>query len=184
MNFVANYYKQGPNSTHGFAFAESTTCAKAWFADNAMNGLRADDPWSLVSFKGFSAEQIKAYKQNAPISVVDVTTDDVMTAFKRVLAGAGAVLPKRDAVDANVVKNVIDGTGKIIDDEQQVGGWPELKSAQPPLDTDHDGMPDDWEKPHGLNPNDITDGPKDRNADGYTNIEEYLNHLAIPQAGA
>jgi len=184
MNFVANYYKQGPNSTRRFAFAESTTCAKAWFADNAMNGVRPKDPWSLVSFRGFSPEQIQAYKQNAPIPVADVTTDDAMTAFKRVLAHAGAVLPKRDAVDTNVVNNVIDGTGKIIDDEQQVGGWPVLKSAKPPLDTDQDGMPDEWEKAHGLNPNDKTDSAKDRDEDGYTNIEEYLNHLAAPARAA
>jgi hypothetical protein len=180
MNFVGNYYKQGRNSTGRFAFAESTTCAQAWFAENSMNGVRPDDPWSLVSFRDFSAEQIKAYKQNAPIPVADVTTDDVMTAFKRVLAQAGAVLPKRDSVDARIVREIIDRTGKIIDDEQDVGGWPDLKSSEPPLDTDHDGMPDDWEKRHNLNPNDPTDGPKDRDSDGYTNIEEYLNHLALP----
>ena len=180
MNFVGNYYKRGANSAGSLVFSETTRTAKAHFADNCMNGVRPDDPWSLVSFGGFSPDQIQAYKQNAPIPVADVTTDDVMTAFKRVLAQAGAVLPKRDAVDTNVVNNVIDGTGKIIDDEQQVGGWPELKSAKPPLDADHDGMPDDWEKSHGLNPNAKTDGHKDRDADGYTNIEEYLNHIALP----
>ncbi|HLB72877.1 MAG TPA: hypothetical protein VJJ98_02570 [Sedimentisphaerales bacterium] len=174
MNFVANYYKQGPNSTGRFAFAESTTCARAFFADNAMNGICPDDPWSLVSFKDFSVEQIQAYKRNAPIPVANVTTDDAMTAFKRVLAQAGAILPQRDSVDARVVREVIEGTGGIIDDEQD--GWPELKSAKPPLDADHDGMSDEWEESHGLNPNDKTDGPKDRDADGYTNIEEYLNY--------
>ena len=54
------------------------------------------------------------------------------------------------------------------------------RSRPAPPDTDHDGMPDDWEKAHGLNPND----PSDRNAmsrgDGYTNLEKYLNSLALP----
>lgn len=36
-------------------------------------------------------------------------------------------------------------------------------------------MPDDWEKKHGLNPNDASDASGDLNGDGYTNIEEFIN---------
>jgi len=179
MNFVGNYYKRGANSAGNVLFSETTRTAKAWFADNAMNGVRPDDPWSLVSFKGFSADQVRTYKQSKPIPVPSVKTDDPMKAYKRVLAQAGASLPKRDTIDVRVVNDVIKGAGRIIDDEQDVGGWPVLKSSKPRLDTDHDGMPDDWEESNGLNPNDKTDGAKDRDADGYTNIEEYLNHLAL-----
>jgi len=39
-------------------------------------------------------------------------------------------------------------------------------------------MPDAWERQHGLNPADPADGSKDRNGDGYTNLEGYLNTLA------
>ena len=46
-----------------------------------------------------------------------------------------------------------------------------------PVDSDHDGIPDDWEKAHGLNPNDPADANKDLNGDGYTNLEKYLNSL-------
>ncbi len=180
MNLVGNYYKRGTNSTGNLAFSESTRSAKAFFADNSMNGLCPKDPWSLVTFNKFSDRQLQAYKQSEPIPVPPVATDDPNRAFERVLAWAGAVLPRRDSVDARVVAEMINGTGRIIDDEQDVGGWPDLKSSEPPLDTDHDGMPDDWEKLHNLNPNDPTDGPKDRDADGYTNIEQYLNHLALP----
>jgi hypothetical protein len=175
MNFVGNYYKAGINSTDGLAFSESTTSARAWFSGNCMNGSYPDDPWSLVSFSKFSDEDLKAYKLSSPIPVPAVKTDDAMTAYKRVLAEAGAVLPKRDAVDTRIVGEVRNGTGKIIDDEEQVGGWPELKSTEPPKDSDRDGMPDDWEKQHDLNPDDPADGNADTNADGYTNLEEYLN---------
>ncbi len=41
------------------------------------------------------------------------------------------------------------------------------------VDTDHDGLPNDWEKKHGLNPNDPTDATKDFDGDGFTNLEEY-----------
>ena len=54
---------------------------------------------------------------------------------------------------------------------------PVLKSKAPPVDSDGDGMPDSWERRHGLNPHDPADGSSDKNGDGYTNIEEYLNGL-------
>ena len=44
-------------------------------------------------------------------------------------------------------------------------------------DQDHDGMPDVWEKAHKLNPTDPADRNGDRDGDGYTNLEEYLNNL-------
>jgi hypothetical protein len=175
MNFVGNYYKTGINSSGSIAFSESTHAARAFFSGNCMNGSYPDDPWSLVSFSKFSDEEKKAYKQPSPIPVPAVKTDDAITTYERVLAEAGAMLPKRDAVDTRVVSEVRNGTGKIINDEQQVGGWPELKSTKPPKDSDRDGMPDDWEKQHNLDPDDPADGNADTDADGYTNREEYLN---------
>lgn len=41
-------------------------------------------------------------------------------------------------------------------------------------DSDHDGLPNDWEVKYGLNPNDPTDADKDKDGDGFTNKEEYL----------
>jgi hypothetical protein len=73
---------------------------------------------------------------------------------------------------------VRDGTGRIIDSPQQVGGWPEPKSAPAPADSDGDGMPDTWESAHGLDPQDPADGAMDRDGDGITNVEEYLDELA------
>jgi pectate lyase len=176
MNFIGNYYKAGTNSTGSLAFSERTHSARAWFSRNCMNGNYPDDPWSLVSFNKFSDEDTKAYKQSEPIPVPAVKTDDAIDGYKRILAEAGAVLPKRDAVDIRIVNEVKNGTGKIINDEQQVGGWPELKSAKPPQDSDRDGMPDDWEKQFGFDPDDAADGNGDSDSDGYTNLEEYLNN--------
>jgi len=175
MNIVGNYYKAGINSTGSIAFSESTHAARAFFSGNCMNGSYPDNPWSLVSFSKFSDEDKKAYKQSSPVRVPTVKTDDAITAYERVLAEAGAMLPKRDAVDTRVVSEVRNGTGKIINDEQQVGGWPDLESAEPPKDSDRDGMPDDWEKQHNLDPDDPADGNADTEADGYSNLEEYLN---------
>ena len=96
-----------------------------------------------------------------------------------VLGQAGATLPKRDPVDVRIIESVRTGkptTGNgIIDTPADVGGWPEYKSAPAPADTDHDGMPDGWEKRFGFNSNDPADGATDKDADGFTNVEEYLN---------
>ena len=69
----------------------------------------------------------------------------------------------------------------IITDPRQMGGYPVYKSWKPWKDSDGDGMPDEWEKQNGLNPNDPADANGDLNGDGYTNIEKYIN--AIPTKG-
>lgn len=138
---------------------------------------------------------------NKPLPMPKLTILPTKTAHDYVLANAGATLPKRDAVDARVIEQV--RTGKItitpnvklpetqfkhrrlpidsykngiITDISQVGGYPEYKGT-PYKDSDNDGMPDAWEIKNGLNPKDADDASKDRNKDGYTNIEEYLNSV-------
>lgn len=68
----------------------------------------------------------------------------------------------------------------IITDPAQMGGYPEYK-GKPRVDTDGDGMPDDWERANGLDPNDPTDANKDCTGDGYTNIEKYINGISTTQ---
>ncbi len=67
------------------------------------------------------------------------------------------------------------GPGSLREAVAEVGGWPELAPGAAPVDSDQDGMPDAWEKTHGLNPADAGDSRLDPDNDGYTNIEEYLN---------
>lgn len=63
-----------------------------------------------------------------------------------------------------------------VTNPKEVGGWPDYKGT-PYKDSDNDGLPDEWETAHGLNPNDASDATKDLNGDGYTNIEDFLNGL-------
>jgi hypothetical protein len=116
-----------------------------------------------------------------------ITQQSAEEAYELVLDSAGATMPKRDPVDARIINTVASRkagslrTGKptygsgIIRVPSDVGGWPAYKSTPAPADSDHDGMPDAWEKKFGLNGNDPSDGPKDADDDGYTNVEEWLN---------
>ena len=81
----------------------------------------------------------------------------------------------------NIIEEVRTGTAPrgdngFVKNPMVSGGWPELKSLPAPADSDHDGMPDKWEKKMGLNPNDASDGNKVA-ADGYTMLEKYLNSI-------
>ena len=192
MNFIGNTYVTGPSSARDVAFLQYCSYGAAHFHDNWMNGKCPEDPWSLVAFLPFAAslkkrydrfrdarewteETQRAFKQSEPLPVAPVTTSDAATAYQQVLEKAGASLPARDAVDARMVNDVKNRTGRIIDDELTVGGWPTLASTPAPPDTDKDGMPDAWETAHGLNPNDPSDASGDTDRDGYTHIEEWLN---------
>lgn len=126
-------------------------------------------------------------------AVYPVTTQSALEAYQAVLNDAGCSL-YRDSVDVRIVNEVATGTATyggvtgeglgIIDSQDTVGGWPVLESMPALTDSDSDGMPDVWELSRGLNPNDAADRNDDRDGDGYTNLEEYLNWLCTPAARA
>jgi hypothetical protein len=146
-----------------------------WTQDNyaALDFERWSGPDSNYKYAGTLAD----WKADAPNLADNVpATQTAQDACEQVLARAGASL-QRDAVDERVINNVRMHQGRLMDSQDQVGGWPILQTLPAPKDSDGDGLPDAWETIHGLNPNDPADGPRDRNNDSYTNLEEYLNSL-------
>jgi pectate lyase len=117
------------------------------------------------------------YDAGKPFPAPPVTMDAVSNLLEAVLAGAGACKPSRDVIDQRVVNSVRGKTGTSR--VSTTGPWPDLAQGAPapPTDSDHDGMPDAWEKVHGLNPNNARDGSRVA-ANGYTFVENYLNELA------
>lgn len=166
-NFVDNTYLAGPNSKGAIAFDESSSGARAYFEGNSMNGAIPADPWSLVS-GDITAET----KLAEPAAMPPIARDPAPRAAEAILAAAGASL-FRDAVDARVVESVRSRSGRLIDSQAEVGGWPELPGGAPAPDADGDGMPDSWERVHGFEPA-VADNNGDADGDGYTNLEEYL----------
>jgi hypothetical protein len=118
-----------------------------------------------------------------------VTTHSAAEAYTNVLDDVGCNFPMLDDHDQRILREVREGSfqfkGSVTglpglpDSQEDVGGWEEYPVVQRPADwdRDHDGMPDAWERAHGLNPQDPADGRGDFNGDGYTNLEKYLNEL-------
>lgn len=169
--FVANAYRRGPDSTGGVIFEEESSLARAWFEANSLDGIVPTDPLSLVE---------GGERDGYPLAVRPdwalPHATSAATAETAVLSDAGASRT-RDAVDLRVIATVLDGTGRIIDSQDEVGGWPDLVAGTPWSDSDGDGMPDDWERAQGHDPTQ-PDGASDQNGDGYTNLEDWLNSLA------
>jgi hypothetical protein len=179
-------------------------------ADNWDGGVQVEvDPRAGVS----DEEVLAKVRADQPYPHAFVTKEPADQAYEHVLASAGAIKPKRDAVDERVVESVRTGTVNVQPNEDditerlravgyrdnviesiidmskkgiianidQVGGYPAYK-GEPYADADSDGMPDAWEREHGLDPQ-TDDSAGDLNGDGYTNIEEFLNGRD-PQAEA
>ena len=141
----------------------------------------------------FTAETKDSIKLAEPMDFVATTTHSADDAYDRVLDYAGASL-SRDSFDELMVSDARNGaasyTGKGLskgfvnsqDDNRPAdaaddwSAWPTLNSTAAPVDTDGDGMPDEWEKSNGLDPSDPSDG-KTIGTDGYSNLENYLNSL-------
>lgn len=206
-NLVSNYYKAGPATSSssrtrilqpyaddGSNAQKAGTAGKFYVAGNFVSASTAitGDNWQGVSLHssfgsyaaGITKNDIRV--ENA-FSFATVTTHDAALAFENVLAYAGASLV-RDTVDRRAVHDARNGvatvltggngsTNGIIDTQSAVGGWPELKSATTPPDTDADGMPDWWEDAKGLNKNSASDAQL-KTVDGqYPNVEVYINSL-------
>jgi hypothetical protein len=173
-----------------------------YMAGNAMEGFDYDaDNWQAFASGAEVEKQVRVDHELFPSFV---KTHTAREAFTNVLANVGANFPKQDVVDLHIIKDARDGTAEFIgtrgptygdrpspnipgfidtqaDDKSALGAknfpWPDYETYNVPVDSDHDGIPDDWEKAHGLNPNDASDASKDLNGDGYTNLEKYLNSL-------
>ena len=191
---TSRYYVDGntinnsPAGWETFAYDDGTITrdGKRWSKDpNHYNG--ASEEYITVSGTVYICMQL-----DEPAPTGQVTTHDAATAFKQVMAYAGASLC-RDNVDERYVEEARKGTatykgsvtGKAgrIDLVSDVNGYTEANfgngSRPTGFDTDKDGMPDEWEKANGLNPNSASDAtlytldPQQY----YTNVEVYCNSL-------
>ncbi|MFD2033737.1 pectate lyase [Belliella marina] len=198
FNLVNNFFKPGPASKNKSMFLNAYKQAsnsapvygygKFFVEGNKLDGrddISADN-WLGVVAKQGSATDKANMKLDSPLDFGTYGfVHNAVQAYEKVLEFGGASY-KRDLVDLRVLADVKNGsftaegsrgsTNGLIDSQQDVGGWPMLNSLPAHLDTDNDGMPDDWEKANGLDPN--KNDAKERNlSTAYDNIEVYINSL-------
>lgn len=162
----------------------------------------ADDNWSAVHMVGKQEQQNIKLHHEIPMWG-SIRTPDAKEAYEKVLAYAGSALV-RDEVDQRIIRETATGratyegknsnNGKggewksvnyprkgIIDSQQDTNlgsdktsfdAWPLLHIGEPVLDMDRDGIPDGW-----LERNYPAKKASDKNEEGYTYLEVYLNSL-------
>ncbi|MHC4434208.1 MAG: pectinesterase family protein, partial [Planctomycetota bacterium] len=191
LNLINNIFRPGPET--GTTLPIAMKCHTAYAAHGYMSGnvfderpeltannyaaidmeLWAENYKYLGTLEHWKVDKIFDTGPNAPV------THSAEEARRLVLAGAGASIV-RDAVDERLINDIKNRTGKLLDSQDEVGGWPELKSRPAPKDADRDGMADAWETANNLDPKDPADRNGDADKDGHTNLEEYLNSLCPP----
>jgi len=191
INCINNLWRPGPSSRlEKLPIALKGTLpdlAKGYMSGNVFEG-RDDltrDNYAALDFQRWLgpgrnyryAGTLADWRAEAPadLGAATPTTHPATEAAELVLASAGASL-RRDPVDRRVVADVRNRSGRLIDSQREVGGFPALRSGPAAVDTDRDGMPDAWETARGLDPGDAAD----RNgtaADGSTWLEKYLAAL-------
>ena len=191
VNVINNYYKPGESTdlkkkpmqiksefaekqARGYVHGNYFPWNAAWTKDNYL----AIEYTNTGKYKSTTRDKFEL-PENLITGEYAPKTDPAQEAYREDLLYAGAS-KSRDDVDKRVIKGIADGTNRLIDSQDEVGGWPVLKKGIPLLDTDKDGMPDFWERERGLNPKNAEDRNDDDDGDGYTNLEEYLNEIAMP----
>jgi len=154
MNFIGNYLKPGPSSKKAYRRSAFLSGSKTTTIHSRSNKFHKDPAVSDKDMINVKLHGGTLVSKRIAGNKIDVKTEAAGVAFEMVLASAGATLPARDPVDARIGKQVVEGTGKIIKSQTEVGGWPQYKrtSSARNLDTDMDGMEDPWELRHGLDP--------------------------------
>lgn len=189
FSIVGNYYKAGgDDDLIPFFFDDENGGGAAtlryylsgnYIEDPGVFEGVVDNPWTEPfahpSFENLGLDESHRARADWDFAAEDpgyvpIDEDDAATAYDRVLACAGAW--PRDAVTLRSIQDTIDGTGSwgaMVPADLLEGLTPEA----PPPDGDGDGMPDAWERAHGLDPADGSDHGA-MQPSGYTAIEDYL----------
>jgi len=203
VNFVNNYYKPGASSDVFFALnAQHEGVGKGkqqyYFEGNVMPGYFDEKTQERGRTFKLTNNAIVDYETfvDAPFFESYVNTQSAKAAYKNVLSDIGANQPVIDKHDQRIIDETLkgmytfkgskSGLAGMIDAGEDAGGWPEFKSESRPSnwDVDHDGLPNWWERAHGLNEhspkNDFSDANNDDDKNGYTQLEAYLHWMSQP----
>lgn len=128
-NYVNNYIRPGPSSraTRGAIVLTDTAQASFYVRGNVIEGKDGEQIAALFDRTELAGRRLVTLVERA-FPAPPVPTTSAAAALRDVLADAGATRPRRDAVDARLVREVEQRTGRIIDSQKDVGGWPDYRA--------------------------------------------------------
>ena len=164
VNIVGNYFRAGPNTAHGAVGIDrqmigSTGDARVYQAGNVFDGRF-----------GQHSPMLAAVLSPGPVCPLTARPLSAKAAYAQVLAAAGAF--PRDRFDKRIASEVGARTGSI---KGAAGTLPPIATGRPYRDADGDGMSNAWERARGLNPA-VNDAWADKDDDGWSNLDEFLDH--------
>lgn len=176
QDVMKNYFITGPSSGSSNKYFDQWTETDHLYSTGNYTDDNRDGKLNgrlITDYNGATPMQQPNLKCQAPMNL-----EPAEDAFYAVMEHAGASRV-RDSHDLRIIEQLASlGTkGAFIANEQDVGGIGTLAGADAPADSDGDGMPDEWEKANGTDP-DKADANGDADGNGYTNIEDYVNSLA------
>ena len=176
QDVMNNYFITGPSSGSSNKYFDQWTETDHLYSTGNYTDDNRDGKLNgrlITDYNGATPMQQPNLKCQAPMNL-----EPAEDAFYAVMEHAGASRV-RDSHDLRIIEQLASlGTkGAFIANEQDVGGIGTLARADAPADSDGDGMPDEWEKANGTDP-DKADANGDADGNGYTNIEDYVNSLA------
>ncbi|MFT3789404.1 MAG: hypothetical protein QM770_25025 [Tepidisphaeraceae bacterium] len=186
FKFTHNFIMDVPGNLDDYSFNSNEA---VWAEGNLRRKGSEVGPYNVL--KTGPTAYLKASYPTMPL-----THNDANTLMDVLLPTVGASLPIRDRTDVFFIDMLKKDQSKLPVNKASMANWkpygsqndrmeqyipwedadcpPVASGAKPIVDTDGDGMPDDWERAHGLNPNDPADANTDLDRDGYTNVEEFL----------
>jgi hypothetical protein len=175
QDVINNYFIAGPNTSSDKYWNDWTSTDHLYSVGNMKDENKNGklDGVAVTDYNGATAMQYPHLSCPAPVGI-----ESAEDAYNTIIASVGCSRV-RDAHDIRLINQVMSlGTqGTIIHQESEVGGIGTVNGGTAPVDTDNDGMPDEWETANGLNPM-ANDANNDVDSNGYTNIEDYINSLA------
>lgn len=177
-NVVGNLFVEGPGTEYNVhpMEMEDDDAGTAIYLEGNVSATYGDVQTNLVKFPN----NVVVGVVDEPFAAPSVTVFSLDYLEETVLPLIGAM--PHDELDLRLFEEYAMGGGQVgasptCDEHSCPTPVPAAGVAAP--DADGDGMPDEWEELHGLDPEDAADAAGDSDGDGYTNLEQYLNELAI-----
>ena len=189
VNIINNYFISGPHTSNNVTTPFNRGNANFYlfgsgnYFDSNKNGV-LDGQLVPENLSGYPTGDLNSFRTTPYDYPVKNPTLTAQNAFDQIVLTVGASFPKRDQVDSLMISDLNSLGEKSFyvyretDLPFQNNGVGYVRGGVAPLDSDFDGMPDDWEDTNYLDKNNAADALlQSNNQPPYLNIEVYINSL-------